>query len=108
MRDSQIIRGFAEHDGVINQLHRRLKEMEKGTDRIYVRSLTHEMMWDVLMSLLESKGMITKAQFDTALRELSDKTKAAMEAEQKKKEEADAAGPKITVLSDVPAIPIVK
>lgn len=106
MRDAQIIRGFTEHDNVINQLHRRLKEFEKGTDKIYMQSLTHVMMWDVLMDLLEKRGIVTKIQFDEALKELSEKTKAAMEADEKRK--AEEAKPKVTVLSDVPAIPVVK
>ncbi len=101
MRDFQIIRGFQEHDNVINQLHRRLKEVEKGGDRIYLRSLTHEMMWDCLMSILTGKGLFTKEQFDAALKELADKTQAAMNEEAKKNAE-----PKVTVVSDVPEIPV--
>ena len=81
-------------------------KLEKSIDKIYVRSLTHIMMWDVLLGLLDKQGIITKMQFDEAMKELSERTQAAMEAEQKKK--AEAATPKVTVLSDVPAIPIIK
>ncbi len=76
-------------------------KLEKMIDRIYLRSLTHEMMWDVLMGLLEERKIITRTQFDEALKELSQKTKAAMDAEAKKKAEG-----KITVLSETPAIPV--
>jgi len=106
MRDAQIIRGFQEHDNVINQMHRRMKEVERGADKVYLQNLTHVMMWDVLMGLLEQRGIITKIQFDEALKELSDKTKAAMEAEQQKKAEDEK--PKVTVLSQEPAIPVIK
>lgn len=84
-------------------------KIEKVVDRAYLNSLTHVMMWDVLIGLLEAKGIITKLQFDEALKELSDKTKAAMEADQKKKAEAaELAKGKTTVLSEVPAIPVVR
>ena len=93
----------------INHLDAEFKVMQKVLDRTYVQCLTHVMMWDVLFSLLQEKGIFTKDQFDAALKELSEKTKAAMEADQKKQAEAkEMAAGKVTVLSDVPAIPVEK
>lgn len=84
-------------------------KIEKVVDKAYLNSLTHVMMWDVLIGLLEAKGIITKLQFDEALKELSDKTMAAMEADQERKAEAaELAKGKTTVLSDQPAIPVVR
>ena len=100
---------FKEHDRAINSMHHRFKEVERGADKVYLQNLTHVMMWDVLMGLLEKRGIITKNQFDEALKELSDKTQAAMAEEQKKRAEAEElAKGKVTVTSDVPAIPVVK
>lgn len=84
-------------------------KLERIVDKTYMQSLTHVMMWDVLMGLLAERGIITKEQFDAALKALSDKTKAAMEADQKKRADAEElAKGKTTVLSDVPAIPVIK
>lgn len=108
-RFEAIQQGFVMTDKAINATRADFQSLQKGVDRIYLRSLTHEMMWDVLMGLLIEKGLFTKEQFDQALKDLGEKTKAAMEAAEKKKKEAEelAAG-KVTVLSDVPAIPVVK
>jgi hypothetical protein len=83
-------------------------KLEKVVDKAYLNSLTHVMMWDVLLGLLDKKGIISKAEFDATLKELSDKTKAAMEADQKRQAEASESSSKVTVESDVPAIPVVK
>lgn len=83
-------------------------KLEKIVDKAYLNSLTHVMMWDVLLGLLDQKGIVTKIEFDTALKDLSDKTKASMEADQKKKAAAVESSSKVTVVSDVPAIPVVK
>lgn len=103
MREQTLIHSFSIHDAAINNLRNELRAMQKTIDRGYHYNLTHVMMWDVLMELLDKKGIVTKMQFDEALKALSEKTKAAMEAEQKKQAET-----KVTVLSDVPAIPVVK
>ncbi len=105
MRDDSVIRGFREHDRVINILHRRLGVIEHSTDSNSQQTLSTIMMVDVLISLLIEKGMITKDQFDTALKELSERTRKAYEEEQKKK--ADDAKAKVTVLSDKPEIEVV-
>ena len=96
---------FKTHDDAINTMHRRFKEVEKGADKVYLQNLTHVMMWDVLIGLLAEKGIITKEQFDKALTDLHDKTKAAMEAEQAKKIPPEG---QTTVLSETPAIPVLK
>ncbi len=109
MREDTLIRALEMHDRAINGLRAEFKAMQKVLDKTYVQNMTHVMMWDVLFELLQGKGVFTREQFDAALKELSDKTKAAMEAEQKKKaEEAELAKGKVTVLSDQPAIPVVK
>lgn len=112
----RVHQAFVHTDNAINTLRQEFrglqnefKAMQKVLDKAYVQSLTHVMMWDCLMTLLENKGVVTKIQFDEALKELSEKTCAAMEADQKKAaEEADLAKGKVTVLSDQPAIPVVK
>lgn len=109
MKEQTIIRAFEMHDRAINAMRAEFKAMRKVLDKTYVQSLTHVMMWDVLFGLLEAKGLFTREQFDAALKELSDKTKAAMEADQKQKaEEAEPAAGKVTVLSQEPAIPVIK
>lgn len=109
MLDQKIILGFQHHDQAINKLRAELRATQKTVDRAYSYSLTHVMMWDCLMELLNRKGVVTKIEFDEALKALSDKTKAAMEADQKKQtEEAELAKGKVTVVSDVPAIPVIK
>ena len=110
MREQVLINAMAMHDRAINSLRAEFRAMQKVLDKTYVQSLTHVMMWDVLMGLLEEKGVITKMQFDAALKDLSDKTKAAMAEDEKKKADAAAAesSSKVTVVSDVPAIPVVK
>lgn len=110
MNDAKLINAFENHSRAINRLSVELTASRKIVDRTWMQSLTHVMMWDVLMGLLEQRGIVTKIQFNEALKELSEKTKAAMEAEQKAAEEkkkAETVG-KVTVLSDQPAIPVVK
>lgn len=99
----KIREGFANTDN-------NFAKLEKVIDKAYLNSLTHVMMWDTLLGLLDKKGIVTKLEFDLALKELSDKTKAAMEVDQKKQATAAAAesSSKVTVVSDVPAIPVVK
>ncbi len=109
MRDQTLIKALEMHDRGINGLCSEFQAMQKVLDKTYVQSLTHVMMWDVLFTLLQEKGIFTKDQFDAALKELSEKTKAARATDQKKKAEADElAKGKITVVSDQPAIPVVK
>ena len=108
MREIKLIQALEMHDRAINNLRAEFRTMQKVLDKTYVQSLTHVMMWDVLFGILESKGIFTKLQFDEALKELSDKAKAAMEAEQKKRaEEVELAKGKVTVLSQEPAIPLI-
>jgi hypothetical protein len=108
MRDQQIIRGFEHHDRHINGLRAELKHLAKEFDKVYLSDLTHRMMWDVLMGLLEKKGLVTKLEFDEAMKTLSEATQKAMEAENKAKADAEElAKGKVTVLSDKPAIPVV-
>lgn len=109
MRDGNIIRGFQEHDRVINILNQRFNELQKASNKVYLQNLTHVMMWDVLIGLLAERGIITKEQFDQALNALHEKTKVAFEAEQKaaaEKKKMETEG-KTTVLSETPAIPVV-
>lgn len=106
MREATQIRAFEMHDRAINGLRLEFQAMRKVVDKTYVQNLTHVMMWDVLFGLLESKGIFTKSQFDAALQELHEKTKVAMEEEQKKK--AEEPKPSVTVLSQEPAIPVIK
>ena len=116
MLDGTIIRGFENHDRAINALNQRFNELQKGYDKVYMQNLTHVMMWDALIGLLESKGSITSKEFDRALQALHEKTKAAMVVEQAKaaQEKAEEGYTKIpvegktTVLSDQPAIPVIK
>ncbi len=108
MREITLIKALEMHDRAINGLNAEFKAMQKVLDKTYVQSLTHVMMWDVLFDLLQAKGIFTRDQFDAALKELLDKTKAAMEVEQKKKAEAAESSSKVTVVSDVPAIPVNK
>jgi hypothetical protein len=116
MNREQIGRAFRNYDQAFNGIQgqqmnmmKTLNVLAKNNDRMYYRSLTHEMMWDVLIGLLSEKGMITKEQFDKALNELSERTKAAMEAEAKKAAEAEEASKvNITPVSDIPAIPVTK
>lgn len=107
MRDQQIINGFTEHDRVINLLHKRLGNLEKAYDKLYLNQLTQQMMWDCLMGILSKKGIVTQPEFDAGLEALKVATQAAMEADAKKKAEAeDLSRGKITVLSQTPAIPV--
>jgi hypothetical protein len=109
MREDTLIRALEMHDKAINGLRSEFRAMQKVLDKTYMQSLTHVMMWDVLFELLQGKEIFTREQFDAALKELSDKTKAAMEAEQKKEAEAaELAKGKVTVLSEEPAIPVIK
>lgn len=105
MREQVLINAMAMHDKAINSLRAEFRAMQKVLDKTYVQSLTHVMMWDVLFQILEGKGVFTREQFDAALKELSDKTRAAMEADQKNKADSSS---KVTVVSDVPAIPVIK
>lgn len=106
MRDQNILRGFQEHDRAINDLHKRFKRIEKSYDDLYLNFLTQQMMWDCLMGLLVKKGVFSTGEFDAEMKALQEATQKAMEADaEKKKMETEG---KTTVLSDVPAIPIVK
>jgi|HubBroStandDraft_3_1064219.scaffolds.fasta_scaffold230893_3 hypothetical protein len=102
---------FRNVDIHIGEHLRRMLKIEKEADRIYLENLTWHMMWDCLMNLLSQKGVLTKDEFDAGLAALQEATKVAMEAEAKKRAEEEAAKlppeGKVTVLSDVPAIPVV-
>lgn len=103
MRETTLIKALDMHDSHINALRAEFRAMQKALDKSYAISLTHVMMWDCLMELLEGKNVFTKTQFDEALHALGERTKAAMEAEAAKKAQAQ-----VTVVSDEPAIPVVK
>ena len=108
MNDAKLIPILGNHTNTINRLAAEFNAMRKVVDKTYMQSLTHVMMWDVLMGLLEQKGLITKIQFDEALKELSEKTRLAMEEAQKADlEKKKAEEGKVTILSDQPAIPVV-
>lgn len=103
----QNFKNLDEHAGA--QL-RKMMELGKICDRLYLENLTWHMMWDCLMGLLQKKGILTQAEFDAELKALQEATRAAMEAEAKKKAEAEEAATKgkVTVLSETPAIPVLK
>ena len=107
MREEVLIRALASHDQAINKLSQAAHAVDKNIDRMYVCSLTHEMMWDVLMTLLTDKHLFTREQFDTALKERYQRAKEAKEAAEKAKAEEIPAGGRITVLSDKPEVEIV-
>ena len=110
MRDQNVLRGFQEHDRVINILHNRVQNLEKVCDKLYLNFLTQQMMWDCLMGLLVKKAVFSAGEFDAEMKALQEATQKAMEADAKKKaeeKEMSTVG-KVTVLSDVPAIPVVK
>jgi hypothetical protein len=110
MREQTLIKAMEMHDSHINALNAEFKAMQKVLDKTYVQSLTHVMMWDCLMTLLDKYGMITRDQFETALTELSKKTQAAMEEEQKKKVVAGGIPRegRVTVPYDQREIPVIK
>lgn len=107
MREQQIILAFAQHDKALNDLNAKLHAVQKGADRAYHFALTHVMMWDALMTLLNQKGMVTKIEFEETLKELSEKTRLAMEAEEKKKANGKTVMPDpVIVTGDKPVIPV--
>lgn len=110
MRDGNVIRGFEEHDRVINVLDRRLKDLSTGYDKLYLNFLTQQMLWDVLMGLLVKKNVFSQGEFEIEMEALKEATQKAMEAEMKKRadEKLLSTSGKVTVLSDVPEIPVRK
>jgi hypothetical protein len=109
MRDGNIIRGFGEHDKAINTLHTRLQGLEKAYDKLYLNFLIQQMMWDCLMGLLVKKAVFSEGEFDAEMKALQEATQKAMEADAKKRAEAkELLQGKVTVLSETPAIPVVK
>ena len=107
MREKVLIRALALHDQAINKLGQAAHAVDKNIDRMYVHSLTHEMMWDVLMTLLTDKHIFTRQQFDDALKDAYQRAKKAQEAAEKAKAEEIPAGGRITVISDKPEVEIV-
>lgn len=85
MKEMTLIRALEMHDKAINGLRTEFKAMQRVLDKTYVQSLTHVMMWDCLLMLLHQNKLISRDGFDNALKELSDKTLVAMEAEQAKR-----------------------
>ena len=107
MRDNNVIRGFAEHDRVINILHKRLQGLENAYDKLYLNFLTQQMMWDCLMGLLVKKTVFSAGEFDAEMKALQEATQKAMEADAKKKAEEKemATVGKTTVLSQMRPFP---
>lgn len=109
MRDGPIVRGFENHDQAINSLRAYVRALEKIIDKNHHISLTNVMVLDTLLGILYAKGTMTREEFDGALKKLSDETQAAMDKEAKDKEAAGKMeGGTVKVLSQDPAIPVVK
>lgn len=109
MNREQIHRAFTNYDQAFNGIQRQVSSVMKTLDKMYLDDLTSRMMWDCLMGLLVKKGVLTQGEFETELGALAEATRVAMEADAKKKAEADElAKGKVTVLSETPAIPVIK
>lgn len=109
MNREQLHRAFQNYDQAFNGMQRQLMSVMKTLDKMYLDDLTSRMMWDCLLGLLVKKGVLTQGEFEKELGDLAEATRVAMEADAKKKAEAaELAKGKVTVTSDVPAIPVLK
>lgn len=104
---------FKNVDIHVGEQLRRLTKLQATVDELYLNAMTRDRMWTALMEMLFRKGVFTKEEYDAEL-ELLNKAiekaakeeadrQAAAAAEKEKEREA-----KVTVLSDTPAIPVVK
>lgn len=108
---------FKNVDIHIGENIRRLLKMEKTVDEMYLNAMTRDRMWTCLMELVYRKGIFTKTEFDDEINLLNQAIEKAVEAEKAKKAQAEVdaslaasadSSSKVTVVSDVPAIPVIK
>jgi prefoldin subunit 5 len=88
MNREQIHKAFKNYDEAFNALTKRLMNLGKAADKMYLDQLTSHMMWDTLMALLVKKGILAPGEFDEALKALAEATNKAMQEEAQKKAEA--------------------
>jgi hypothetical protein len=100
---------FKNIDIHIGEHLRRMTKLQSTVDELYLNAMTRDRMWTALMELLYRKGTFTKEEYDTEINLLNEAIeKAVKEDEAKKKEAEELAKGKVTVLSEVPEIPVVK
>lgn len=91
---------FKNVDIHIGEHLRRLLKLERTVDELYMNAMTRDRMWTALMEMLYRKGVFTKEEFDAEIKLLNDAIEKAIKEQ--------PAEPKVTVLSDTPAIPVEK
>ncbi len=97
MNKEQIHRAFKNYDEAFNALTKRLMNLGKAYDKMYLDQLTSHMMWDCLMTLLQQKGILAPGEFDAALKALAEATNKAMQEDAQKKAAAAAVPGSATV-----------